>query len=258
MSKPGLIIHFSEQSLAQIIASSLEAFVIPHETELSHYTGIETFMTLWGSETQTAEISCINVAFAIPSTSAERDYSSVSPSHPASMVKRDFITAYFPQYQLIGDIHTHPYIRGRSKNVTPARIREEQLYALSPADIESCLIDPVDKMASGYRVSAVLTMTDMLKENTTLDGQLANNVIEFSLNNYKCWLTCSGFHYIPVDGLSSADQELFATDPQCEEGGIVMVLTDDVRIHAPALLGLVEHQPFGSVTGKRKLRHVEG
>ncbi len=251
------VVHFTESSLAQIIASGLEAYVVPHEKEENTWTGIETFMTLWGSETQADGNHCFNVQFAIPSTSAMRDYDGVTPS-PSMYVKQDIMSAYFPQYQMIGDLHTHPWIRGRSSGISAARIRKEGLYELSMPDIEASTGCAWDKQHQGYRIAAVFTLIDMEKENTAKDGPIGTNTIEFSLNNYKCWLTVVAFDFKSLDELSAQDKEFAQAYPDCIDQGMAMILNSDVIMHAPLLYTLFEHQQFGSVTGKRKLRHIKG
>lgn len=253
-----LVAHFSEQAIIQIISSALEAFVVPHDAELNSWTGIETFLTLWGSETQTNEVLSFNVEFAIPSTSAVRDYGSVTPSAFAEEVKQDFITAYFPQFQMIGDLHTHPWVRNRNSGTTPEMIRRKKLYDLSEADIESCLVDPVIKRNTGYKLSAVLTITDMSKSNGAKDGYIESNVIEFSLNNYKCWLKCSAFYYKSEENFNEDERKFVLCHPTSIADGVAMIMTDDLIIRAPVILDFFEYQNFGKVSGKRKLKHIVG
>lgn len=252
-----LIINFSEQSLAQIVASSLEAFVIPHDAELSNWTGIETFLTLWGNQSGSELTTCLNVEFAIPSTSAQRDYASVVPNESINL-KHDFISAYFPQYRMIGDLHTHPYIRGRNSAHSASTIRKQRLYSMSVADIDASVSDLWQKYDLGYRVSAVLTLINLGRENTAKDGSLENNVIEFSLNNYKCWLYVMAFDYMTLDELTELDRAFIKAHPHCVEDDVAMVPVENVIIRAPSLLSLHEYQRFGTVSGKRKLKHTEG
>jgi len=250
-------VYFSEPALAQIIASGLEAFVVPHEVELSHWTGIETFMTLWGSETNTGDNHCLNVEFAITSTSAERGYNTVHPSQKTLDLKQDLITAYFPQYQMIGDLHTHPYIRNRSKNISASVIRKERLFSLSPTDLDSCLRNPLQNFSDGFYISAVLTITNLEKENSVKDGPLESNTIEFSLNNYKCWLSCTIFQYVDITKLTSTELKILKESPHCFEEGLLMVADENINLHAPSLLFMLEHQKFGVVKGKKKLKHIK-
>ena len=174
-------IRISEDALIQLVLNGLEAYIVSH-SENKKATSIETYGLLWGHEVSLPENNGTLYSIELVSidTSAERDSWSCTPNEKALELKRDVMTSFWPHYDFLGDFHTHPH--GNYKYVGDKEIN------FSEPDIESLEEFCNDWRKHNYRVGLVLTIAWMKKASNKKSTYLQNNLIEFTLGNYRLWI----------------------------------------------------------------------
>lgn len=106
----GYIIRIGENALIQMCLNGLEAYSIAHKEGKRFQKHLETLGLLWGHELELSNkktLYCVELASV--DTSAERYHDSCEPNDDALELKRNILTSFWPQYDFLGDFHTHPY-----------------------------------------------------------------------------------------------------------------------------------------------------
>lgn len=108
----GYIVRVSENSLIQMCLNGIEAYVVKHKQGKGKKSKnmIETYGLLWGHQINQPDkktLYCVEMVSI--DTSAVRDTNSVIPRKLALRLKKDLLTSFWPQYEFLGDFHTHPY-----------------------------------------------------------------------------------------------------------------------------------------------------
>lgn len=114
VKRKGYVVRVHENALIQMCLSGLEAYSIWHRQK-GPRTRLETYGALWGHELSLPGGPTVySVEMATVDTSAERTHDAVTPVWDALQLKRDVMTSFWPQYDFLGDFHTHPYASTRS------------------------------------------------------------------------------------------------------------------------------------------------
>ncbi len=110
---PRIQIIIEDHVVPQLLTSAIEAYEIQHK---AHNKGkanhrLETYGLLWGYALPArGDVPVRLVAvLATVETSALRKQDSVQPDSDSLLMKRDFFREYWPQLELIGTFHSHPY-----------------------------------------------------------------------------------------------------------------------------------------------------
>lgn len=97
----------------QLLISAIEAYDIHHK---AHNKGkanhrLETYGLLWGYALPARGALPVRLVavLATVETSALRHQDWVQPDNKSLLMKRDFFREYWPQLELIGTFHSHPY-----------------------------------------------------------------------------------------------------------------------------------------------------
>ncbi len=178
-------IKISEDALIQLILNGLEAYSVSHLGKKKARTRLETYGLLWGHEIQLPNNNGTLYSIELISidTSAKRGRNYCNYSDSALELKRDVMTSFWPHYDFLGDVHTHPY-----KNYK--NVEDKKLYEFSKGDIND-LKDRCNYWKKHkYRVGLVLTIAQMRREGTKGSKYLKENLIEFTLGNYRLWIKC--------------------------------------------------------------------
>ncbi len=112
MSRTQIIIE--DHVVPQLLTSAIEAYEIQHKAHLNGKSqkGLETYGLLWGYSlpARGEDVPTRLVAvLATVETSALRHEEWVDPDTESLLMKRDFFREYWPQLELIGTFHSHPY-----------------------------------------------------------------------------------------------------------------------------------------------------
>jgi len=239
-------IRISENVLLQLILNGLEAYTVLHPGKSRAITRIETYGLLWGHEIHLPKDNGIlySIEMASVDTSTERGRNYCTPNDSALELKRDIMTSFWPQYDFIGDFHTHPYEDYK-------KVIEKKWYNFSNPDYES-LTDYSDYwMKHNYRVGLVLTIAQLTNKSQKVPRYYQNNTIEFTLGNYRLWI--KGYIVYKNDNYES----------EYNEKEITLAVTDhdedDVFLICPSLLGLeTEFSSFGKGGKGSGNRHRPG
>jgi hypothetical protein len=183
-------VHFSKQSLTQMLLNGFEAFVIKHLEKRS--CGIEMHASLYGWLEESSRTLHHHVEFISVDTSAEMATGSVMPNPAAQALKRHLAEAV--DFSCLGGLHTHPYLL-HEMDLQDVR---ERGCDFSPGDLE-CFTFDLQQMAEAgdqpIKVEVVLTIKQIERTNIQRDGNLdgQGNVFEFAVGNCKCFLRAQVF-----------------------------------------------------------------
>lgn len=231
----GYIVIISENALIEMCLSSLEAYSVSHKGNSGYKTGLEAYGLLFGHESALPNgktVYCIE--FVSVDTSTERERDCCTPNHKALELKRDLLTSFFPQYEFIGDFHSHPCREAYRKVV-------KHTYRFSPADYLHVEGNSDFWMQHGYRCGIVITITLLKNKTKSKNRWIDSSTIEFTLGNYRLFL--KGY-------VAALDED---------EEKIELVDEKNMNLYYPALLGLVgEFTRFGRGIQRPGLRHVCG
>lgn len=232
----GYVIRISENTLIQMCLNGLEAYCVKHKESGRNTNKLETYGQLWGHEiTLPNKKTLYCVEMVSIDTSAIRDRDTVDYSDDALMIKRDTMTSFWPQYDFLGDFHTHPYDHYK-------KAFDNKCYLFSERDYES-IEDCSDYWKKhNYRVGIVLSISNMKKSSDKEPEWIDKGTIEFTLGNYRFWIK----GYIAYE---DENNNLKLTEHEDE----------NVILDCPALVGLIgDYCEFGRATGKRILKHRIG
>lgn len=130
MQRTQIIIE--DHVVPQLLTSAIEAYEIQHK---AHEKGkskhrLETYGLLWGyalpargDDVPTRLVAVL----ATVETSALRNEDWVLPDNESLLMKRDFFREYWPQLELIGTFHSHPY-------ESLAKVNQQKGWRGSPID----------------------------------------------------------------------------------------------------------------------------
>lgn len=219
----GYIIRISENALIQMCLNGLEAYIVSHDGGNKVNNRLETFGLLWGHEISLPDrqtLYCVELLSI--DTSAIRKPNSCEPNDISLKLKRDIMTSFWPQYDFLGDFHTHPYV-----NFT--KVAKGKLYEFSQDDIKSIESYSNHWQNHNYRIGLVLTIALMKSRSSRKHKWIEPNTIEFTLGNYRLWL--KGY----ITYLNDKKQLRLSNHTD-----------ENIVIDCPALVGLIgEYTEFG-------------
>lgn len=98
----------------QLFTAAIEAYEIGDRVDTRRgVNGLETYGLLWGyalpARPEIGQPERLVAVTATVETSAIRRQDAVAPSGKSIAMKRDFMRQYWPQLELIGTFHSHPY-----------------------------------------------------------------------------------------------------------------------------------------------------
>ncbi|VXC99862.1 conserved hypothetical protein [Pseudomonas sp. 9AZ] len=111
---PRTQIIIEDHVVPQLLTSAIEAYEIQHKSHLNGKSKhrLETYGLLWGyalpARGDDVPVRLVAV-LATVETSALRHEHWVLPDNESLLMKRDFFREYWPQLELIGTFHSHPY-----------------------------------------------------------------------------------------------------------------------------------------------------
>lgn len=233
----GYVIRISESSLISMLLSCLEAYSVSHRKNGRRRTALETYGLLFGSEVRLPdEKTLYSIELVSVDTSAGRERSACTPSPKALELKKDLITPFFPQYEFLGDYHSHPYTKPYTEELMGT-----DCFKFSPCDYAHILGASDYWIKHNYRVGMVVTITLLKRKSARQNRMIDTNIMEFTFGNYRLFLA----GYV---GLLDEDDE-----------GLEIAGNGDVTLFCPSLMGLSgEYTPFGKCMRKPRLRHVCG
>ncbi len=230
----GYYVRLSEDALVQVVLAGLEAYCVEHAHDGRRRFGVETYGSLWGHQVRSngdgPTIYCVEQVGI--DTSAERDRYSVHPSSEALTLKREVMASLWPQYDFLGDVHTHPF-NHMSEVTGPQR-------GFSQIDIDDIVSHSAYWENHGYRVGMVLSIAWMKRATPDPKVEIVDDTtVCVTLKNVRMWLkACVAY--------------------RVQEGLPDMEVTDrSVVLDCPALTGLNLHYgPMGKVATGRKRKYV--
>lgn len=227
----GYIVRVSEKALILMILNGIEAYSTVNKnlgTDGRRHGPLETYGNLFGYETTLKNGERLySIELLSTDTSALQSRHMTDYNEETIKLKADTIRCFWPQFEYLGEFHTHPYL-------TPEDVKNDNGYYFSDDDRKD-LGNPLFE-AVGYRVATVLTISTMEKrgrrECQWVDSN--HNCVELNLGNLKLWLSayCT---FIDESGKLT-----------CTENNDPSLLLD-----CPALTGLVwEHLDYGLFKSK--------
>lgn len=106
-------IIIEDHVLPQLLTSAIEAYEVSHRAHIRGRANkkLETFGLLWGYALPARKgvPARLVAVVATVETSALRNSDWVRPDFESIAIKRDFFGEYWPQLELIGTFHSHPY-----------------------------------------------------------------------------------------------------------------------------------------------------
>lgn len=106
-------IIIEDHVVPQLLTSAMEAYEFKHRASEKGIAKdrLETYGLLWGYALPARDGIPVRLvaAMATVETSALRHEEWVSPDYESLKAKRDFFREYWPQLELIGTFHSHPY-----------------------------------------------------------------------------------------------------------------------------------------------------
>jgi len=215
------MIFIEDHVVPQLFTSALEAYDFEHKSseDGEAFKNLETFGLLWGyslpakGETPAKIIATMCTV----ETSATRDKEWVAPNFESLMAKKDFIHRYWPNMELVGTFHSHPYDDlTEVKDIKGWRASEED-EAFFPYFHQEIAPDQ-DSLAH-----IIVTVTGLEKRGWAYPDRLSGS--EFD----KGYVLSAGRHKIWMRG--------YSTDSLVNEEGEVegFVFSDDNMLEIPAL-----------------------
>jgi hypothetical protein len=105
-------VFVEDHVVPQIFTSAIEAYEFLHNNLKGKGANrLETFGLLWGYSVQAKgnQPDKIIVTMATIETSATRHSDWVKPDFESLLMKKEFLESYWPDVELVGTFHSHPY-----------------------------------------------------------------------------------------------------------------------------------------------------
>ena len=107
-----ITIFIEDHVVPQLFTSAIEAYEFLHKTPKGKGRDkLETFGLLWGYSIQAKgnQSAKIIATMATVETSATRHTHWVAPDYESLRMKKEFFGTYWPNIELVGSFHSHPY-----------------------------------------------------------------------------------------------------------------------------------------------------
>ena len=205
LNAKGYYVKIIESAFIDICLSALEAYCVKHPESPPTTEPLETFGLLWGHETALADGATLyTIQKASVDTSTKRTPDACAPNSDSLKLKYDFMTAFFPDLEFLGDFHTHPYLK------TVKEISADTLYDASTDDIKHIKADANKWISFNYRVFLVVTIgkhtsihVDGIEPNKKDEKQ---NMILFRFGHYRLWVQAYVVYKLPNSKLEVTNE----------------------------------------------------
>ena len=235
----------TDLALMHLLHAAFEAFVVPHSTSAKgrpESAYVETFGLLWGHKRflrapAGGRVRLVTVESAAPDTSTKRTRESFEPDSRALELKLDLNTSLWPERDLVGNYHSHPYgspTKGDNPWATPKRrhlpSREDQSWARNNLD---------EWREVGLECSLIVTINDMKRARQPgPNAKLSPAVEVFNLSNYRVWI--AAFRVVGSSPLEESEVPEQNTGESLSNSGVQLILPR-----------MTMHTPFGRHDGEK-------
>lgn len=213
------IIFIEDHVVPQLFTSAIEAYEFEHKASErgKAHKSLETFGLLWGYSVPEKgdDPAKVIATMCTVETSATRHNEWVAPNFESLSAKKKFFQSYWPNIELVGTFHSHPY-----ENVS--EVKECRGWRASEGD--QGFFPYFHEVVSPEQTSLahlIVTVTKLEKRGWAYPDRLSGSEQEkgFALtaDNYKIWLR--GYTSDFVVGLNDQDDErayLFSDDSHLE------------------------------------------
>lgn len=191
-NKAGYVVKITEGAFIDMCLNALEAYVISEpikkqddETIELLEEPVETYGTIWGSQGSMVDGRTIYTVRKVSiDTSAVRTNGATDHYRPTLDLKVNYMESFFPDWEFLGDFHTHPYLQDTQM------VKDNKFYDFSPADKE--VVQGSDFFTGfNYRVGLVMALAYVRNpEQIDLTTRIKDDmgVLEFRFSNYRLWL----------------------------------------------------------------------
>lgn len=212
-------IIIEDHVVPQLFTSAIEAYEIGHR---AHERGralesLETFGLLWGYSLPARNDRVpprLVAVTATVETSALRHSDWVRPNADSICMKRDFFADYWPQLELIGTFHSHPYASLDEVNAERGWRASEEDQAYWPMFHETVCPD-MDELAH-----LIITITELGRRGNAWPARLQGN--EFQSG----YVVSAGLRKLWIKGYTSE---------RCENDSFGVFMDDQIRLEIPSI-----------------------
>ncbi|MBU2964023.1 hypothetical protein Q4508_07625 [Amphritea sp. 2_MG-2023] len=184
------VVFIEDHVVPQLFTSALEAYSFEHKVSKGgkSYKNLETFGLLWGyviPEKLDSPAKVIATMCTVE-TSATRHKEWVSPNFESLAAKKKFFQSYWPNIELVGTFHSHPY-------ASFSEVKELKGWRASDADeqffpyIHEVIAPEQDALAH-----LIVTVTELQKRGWAypdrLSGSERNKGFALTADDYKIWI----------------------------------------------------------------------
>lgn len=199
-NKCGYVVKITESAFIDMCLSALEAYIVCDSEE-----PFETYGQVWGHQGSMIDGRTIYTVEKMSiDTSAEGDNGSCSYESETRHVKTNFMESFFPNFEFLGDFHTHPYFQETRD------VKKHKLYEFSPTDIKT--VEKTDEFAGyDFRVGLVMTLAYVnTRDQLELSARIKDDpsVLEFHFSNYRIWLQAYVSYKTPYDNVKLTKNEV--------------------------------------------------
>lgn len=222
-------IIIEDHVVPQLFTSAIEAYEVGHRahTRGRAQDSLETFGLLWGyalpaRKKENKEIPPRLVAVtATVETSALRHADWVRPNADSIRMKRDFFAEYWPQLELIGTFHSHPYANLDEVNEVRGWRASEGDQAYWP-DFHANVCPDMNELAH-----LVITITGLGRRGNAQPDRLPGN-------EYRSgYVVNAGLRKFWIKGYSSE---------RCENDSFDVFMDDELLLEIPSLDQRFRHE----------------
>lgn len=216
------LVHVEDHAVAQMMMAAIESYEIMQRSgkRTKARDRIETFGLLWGYVVPTKDTIAakIIVTHATIETSALRDEDSVTPDFESMQFKKAFMGKYWPNVELVGTFHSHPY-------GSVQEVREVKGWQASIADT-IFLPEVHEELAreQPHFAHLIVTVTKMSKSGWASPQRLSlaseeKAGYEITADDRKLWLRAysSYFNYAEPENDAEFDTDGEEYDPEWDD-----------------------------------------
>lgn len=220
-------IIIEDHVVPQLLTSAIESYEIGLKATSKSIAKLklEIYGLLWGYPLPArAELPARLVAtMATVETSAVRHQDWVQPNYESIRMKRDFFRAFWPQLELIGTFHSHPYDRLSKVNQSKGwRASGEDGDMGHWPDVHRCIFHDAHELAH-----LIITITQLERKGTAwperLPGNESGSGVVFSAERRKFWFKAYTTRRLEI-----------ASDSD-DSSGVKYVMNEEVEFNVPSL-----------------------
>lgn len=225
-------IIIEDHVIPQLLTSAIEAYDFEHRnpSEVKGENRLETIGLLWGyvQPARCGQPPRIVATMATVETSAIRYKDQVALNKEAAREKRDFISKFWPNIELVGTFHTHPY-DSRDETSANKGWRASNAETADGYGDEEYWPSFHDDVAADmpYLAHLIVTLTALKRAGTAMPDRFENNTgYKFSIDKRRFWI--KGY---ATENVSAQLQETLDPDMDRE----VSFLQKNIQLDIPSL-----------------------